>query len=63
MPGLDGLELARQLREKGFERPIILCSAYLNPEVEREARELGASTVSKSDQQQLLETIRREVLA
>ena len=35
------LELARQLREKGFERPIILCSAYLNPEVSGEAQEPG----------------------
>ena len=63
MPGLDGLEVVRQLRGMGFERPIILCSAYLNPEIEREARILGANTVSKSDQQQLLETIRREVAA
>ncbi len=61
MPGVDGLEVVRQLRDRGFERPIILCSAHLNPEVEREAAALGASTVSKSDQQQLLDTIRREV--
>ena len=61
MPGVDGLELVRELRERGFERPIILCSAYLDPEIERAAQTLGASTVSKSDQQELLETIRREV--
>jgi hypothetical protein len=53
----------RELRERGFERPIILCSAYLDPEIERAAQTLGASTVSKSDQQELLETIRREVPA
>ena len=63
MPGLDGMEVARRLRDAGFERPIILCSAYLNPEVEREARRLGAQTVSKSDLQELVETIRREVTA
>ena len=38
MPGLDGMELARRLRATGFSRPIILCSAYLNPEVQREAK-------------------------
>jgi CheY-like chemotaxis protein len=63
MPGLDGLEVARRLRDRGFEGPIILCSAYLNPEIERAARAVGASTVSKSDQQELLETVRREVTA
>ena len=61
MPGLDGMELAREVRERGFTRPIIVCSAYLDPEVEREARTLGAQTVSKSDLQELVETVRREV--
>ena len=45
----------------GFTRPIIVCSAYLDAEVEREARSLGAETVSKSDLQELVETVRREV--
>ncbi len=61
MPGLDGMEVARRVRERGFERPIIVCSAYLDPEVEREARSLGAQTVSKSDLKELVETVRREV--
>lgn len=61
MPGLDGMELAREVRERGFTRPIIVCSAYLDPEVEREARSLGAQTVSKSDLKELVETVRREV--
>ena len=61
MPGLDGMEVARKFREAGCTRPIIICSAYLNPQVEREARTLGAETVSKSDLKELVETIRREV--
>ena len=61
MPGLDGMEVARRFRQAGFNRPIIICSAYLNPRVEREARTLGAETVSKSDLEELVETIRREV--
>lgn len=63
MPGLDGMEVARKFREAGFKRPIIICSAYLNPQVESEARTVGAATVSKSDLRELVETIRREVMA
>lgn len=61
MPGLDGMEVARKFREAGFSRPIIICSAYLNPQVDREAKALGAETVGKSDLEGLVETIRREV--
>jgi CheY-like chemotaxis protein len=61
MPGLDGMEVARKFRQAGFKRPIIICSAYLTPQVEREARTLGAETVSKSDLEELVETVRREV--
>ena len=62
MPGLDGMEVARKFREAGFKRSIIICSAYVNLQVEEEARTLGAETVSKSDLTELVETIRREVL-
>ena len=61
MPGLDGMEVARKFRESGYKRPIIICSAYLTPGVEREAGALGAETVTKSDLGQLVETVRREV--
>jgi protein-histidine pros-kinase len=59
MPGLDGLEVTRQIRGSGFERPIIICSAYLNPELEREASALGAHTASKDDLGALREMIRQ----
>jgi two-component system response regulator (stage 0 sporulation protein F) len=61
MPGLDGMQLARSLRETGFTRPIILCSAYLNPEVCREAEALGTRTVDKSDSTELVRAVRGEV--
>ena len=61
MPGLDGMEVARKFREEGFDRPIIICSAYLTPQVEAEARTLGAETVTKCDLGALVETVRREV--
>jgi two-component system, response regulator, stage 0 sporulation protein F len=61
MPGLDGMEVARKFRESGYKRPIIICSAYLTPGVEREARGLGAETVTKCNLEELVQTVRREV--
>lgn len=58
MPGLTGIELARNLREDSALPPMIMCSAYLNPDIEDEARELGVPTVSKADFKQLVEMIR-----
>lgn len=57
MPGLTGLELARNLREEGLASPIIICSAYLNPEIEKEAHALGVPTVNKADLDLLVEMI------
>jgi CheY-like chemotaxis protein len=61
MPGLDGMEVARRFRESGFERPIIIYSAYLTPDVERAATALPAETASKSDLEALVEAVRRKV--
>src|SRR5205807_2656458 len=49
------------VRRSGFERPVIICSAYLNPQIEREASALRAGTVRKDDLGRLRETIRRQV--
>lgn len=59
MPGLDGLEVTRQLRRSGFERPIVICSAYLNAEIERQALALGAHAASKDDLAALREVFRQ----
>jgi two-component system, sensor histidine kinase and response regulator len=59
MPGLDGMQVARKFREAGFRGTIIICSAYLNPQMEREAGTLAAETASKSDLQGLVEKLRR----
>ncbi len=61
MPGLDGMDVARQFREAGYKRPIIICSAFLTSRVEREARGLGAKTVTKCNLEELVQTVRREV--
>jgi CheY-like chemotaxis protein len=59
MPGLTGIELARNLREEGLGPPIIVCSAYLNPEIEEEAESLGVLTVNKTDLRLLVDMVRQ----
>ena len=54
MPGLTGLEVARAL---ATEVPIILYSAHLHADLERQARELGCDTVPKADVTELLDRI------
>jgi CheY-like chemotaxis protein len=49
MPGLTGLATATQLRDNGLELPIVLFSAYLDPEVEAEATRIGVHPVSKGE--------------
>jgi PAS domain S-box-containing protein len=61
MPDLDGLEVARRARASGFERPIVICSAYLDPNVEREARAVGAQSVSKDNLVELRAAVRRQL--
>ena len=46
MPGLTGLEVARQL---DVDVPVILYSAYLDAELQRQASELGCLTMRKAD--------------
>lgn len=49
MPGLSGIDTARLLRQGGFDRPIVLFSGYLAPEMSEAIRELGLMAVSKVD--------------
>lgn len=62
MPGAWGISVARQLRQDGYTEPVLLFSAYLGPEVEAEAAELGIETYAKTSMEELVEAI-REVLA
>lgn len=41
LPGIDGLTLARMLREQGFTRPMIAVTARADADAERLAREAG----------------------
>jgi CheY-like chemotaxis protein len=41
MPGMDGLTAARAIREARPEQPIILYTAYMDPDLETQARAAG----------------------
>jgi len=41
MPGMDGVELARELKRAGLHVPVLVVSA--DPDVERKSRELGGA--------------------
>jgi DNA-binding NarL/FixJ family response regulator len=48
MPGMDGLAAARTIRAQFPSQSIIIYTAYLDPQLEAEAREIGvAMTVGK----------------
>ena len=57
MPGMTGLETARKLRQDGFDKPIVLFSAYVGPELESAARELDLNTVAKVDTQAVIRIV------
>lgn len=58
MPGHTGTEVARELRATDFAGPIMLFSAYVDPQVEDLARQLDVHTVQKSDIAELPELAR-----
>jgi DNA-binding NarL/FixJ family response regulator len=48
MPGMDGLAAARTIRDRIPAQAIIIYTAYLDPDLEAEARDIGvAMTVGK----------------
>jgi CheY-like chemotaxis protein len=48
-PGMSGMEVARELRRRGEERPIVVVSAFLPPPLEAEAAEIGVEVAVKED--------------
>ena len=61
MPGLKGTEVADQLRSEGFEKPIILCSAYLGPQFQDDIKRLDLIGVNKIDVQAVIRIARAAV--
>ena|SRR5271157_597009 len=63
MPGLNGLEIASELRKRGSNVPVIMITATANPAVERRAAELGIRRVLRKplSNNALLDAIREEL--
>ncbi|HEY4409982.1 MAG TPA: response regulator [Acidimicrobiia bacterium] len=59
MPGLTGIETARRLRAEGFDKPIVMFSAYVGPDLQAAVRELDLEAVSKVDTQAVMELVER----
>ena len=57
MPDMPGLEVAQRFRDEGYTGHILLYSAYLNPELEAQAAELGVQALGKADFEQLFEAL------
>ncbi len=57
MPGLTGLDVARELRSRGDETPIVLYTGYLDPAVAVAAGELGVQTIDKTETERLLDLV------
>src|SRR3954452_7905915 len=49
MPGLSGIETARRLRRKKFDRPIILCSGHIGAELAGPIKRLSLIPCNKID--------------
>ncbi len=60
-PGLSGIEVAEHLRTAGRMTPIVLYSAYLSPDIEDRAVELGLRTINKGEPDRLMEAVRLEL--
>ena len=59
MPEVDGLETARRIREARPEQVMILYTAFVDPELEQRAREVGVSVVLGKVEG--LESLEREI--
>jgi YesN/AraC family two-component response regulator len=60
MPGMTGLETAAELMARRPGQRIVLCSAYLDPELQRAATTMGISAcVGKGDIPRIAETLKQ----
>jgi two-component system response regulator AlgR len=58
MPGLSGIDVARELTESDYPGRILLFTAYHAPELEAEAERLHVTIVEKARKETLVEHVR-----
>ncbi len=58
MPGLSGVDVARELTESDYPGGLVLFTAYEAPEVVAEAERLHVAVVDKSRQGELVDRVR-----
>jgi CheY-like chemotaxis protein len=54
MPGMTGLQVAQVLREAGDRTPIVLYTAYADPDVAAAAADLGLELIDKTDVERMV---------
>ncbi len=57
MPGMTGMEVAQRMRKDGFGGPILLYSAYLQPDLQARAAALDVQTLEKANFAELFEAL------
>ena len=58
MPGMSGIDVAQRLRADGFRGHLVLFSAFVDADVERECSAIGVSVVDKVDWYGLVDACR-----
>lgn len=58
MPGLSGIDVARELSASDYPAGLVLFTAYQAPEVEAEARRLDVPVIDKAHQEELVDRVR-----
>jgi CheY-like chemotaxis protein len=61
MPGLSGLDVAKQLRGGNYPGQMIIYSAYVDEDLQAAAKKLDIPAVDKSDNERLLEVVRNSL--
>lgn len=63
MPEMSGTEVAREIRKKRPNQPMIMCSAYLNGDVLREAEAAGIGVCLSKEEMHLVPQTARDAVS
>lgn len=57
MDGLSGMEVARRVRDAGDPTPIVMYTANLDDELQRQADEIGIGVIPKADVSEVIDAL------